>query len=396
MHHPFDVLHHDDGVVHQQADGQHHAEHGQGVDAETGCCEDAEGTQQHYRYRHGGDHRGTEVLQEQEHHQEHQDDGLHQRLDHALDGFGHHWGGVVREYHLHAWREEGLQVADGLAQRLGGIQRVGAVGQFHRQAGSRVAIELGADGVVLAAQGNVRDVAQAYLRTILVDLQQDRLELLGGLQASLADDGGVQLLARHGRQAAKLTGGHLDVLSGDRGLHVHRGQVVVVQLGRVEPDPHGVLGTEHLEVTDTRGPGDRVLHVRHDVVRQVVLGHAAVLGNHADHQQEVLHRLGHADALLLYFLRQQRGGQVELVLHLDLRGIGVGALLEGRGDGHAAVGVTFRGHITQVVDAVELLLDHLDHGVLHGLRRGTRIGHGDRDRGRRDARVLVDRQFEDR
>jgi hypothetical protein len=25
-HQPFDVLHHHDGVVHQQADGQHHAE----------------------------------------------------------------------------------------------------------------------------------------------------------------------------------------------------------------------------------------------------------------------------------------------------------------------------------------------------------------------------------
>ncbi|MNI75202.1 hypothetical protein D3C73_1313340 [compost metagenome] len=138
------------------------------------------------------------------------------------------------------------------------------------------------------------------------------------------------------------------------------------------------------------------MHVRHDVVGQVVLGHAAVTRHHADHQQEVLHCLGHADTLLLHFLRQQRGGQVQLVLDLDLRGIGVGALLEGRGDGHGAVGVTFRGHITQVVDTVELLLDHLDHGVLHGLRGSARVGHGNGDGRRRNARVLVDRQLEDR
>ena len=199
-----------------------------------------------------------------------------------------------------------------------------------------------------------------------------------------------------GRQTAELTGRHLDVLRRDGGFHVHRGQVEVVQLGRVEPDPHRVLGTEDLEVTDTGGPRDRVLHVRHDVVGQVVLGHAAVARHHADHHQEVFHCLGHADALLLHFLRQQRGGQVQLVLDLNLRGIGVGALLEGRGNGHVAVGVTFRRDITQVIDTVELLLDHLHHGVLHGLCGRARVGHRDGNGRRRNARVLVDRQFEDR
>ncbi|MOA04987.1 hypothetical protein D3C78_1245650 [compost metagenome] len=216
------------------------------------------------------------------------------------------------------------------------------------------------------------------------------------MQTGLADNGGVELGAWQGGQAAELTGGNLDVLRRDRGAHVDWGQLVLVQLGRIQPDTHGVLGTEDLEVTDTGGPRDRVLHVGHDVVGQVVLGHAAVARNHADHQQEVFHCLGHADALLLHFLRQQRGSQVQFVLDLDLRGIGVGTLFEGRGDGHGAVGVTFRGHITQVVDAVELLLDHLDHGVLHGLRRRTRVGHGDGDRRWGDARVLVDRQLEDR
>lgn len=171
---------------------------------------------------------------------------------------------------------------------------------------------------------------------------------------------------------AELAGGYLHVLRGDRSAHVDRGQLELVQLGRIQPDTHGVLRTEHLEVAHACGPRDRVLHVGDDVVGQVVLGHAAVFGHQADHQQEVLHCLGDADTLLLHFLRQQRGGQVQLVLYLDLRGVRVGALLEGGGDGHAAVGVTFRRHITQVVDPVELLLDHLHHGVLHGLRRGAR------------------------
>ncbi|MCY1411357.1 hypothetical protein D9M71_267420 [compost metagenome] len=316
-------------------------------------------------------------------------------MDHTGDRFGHHRGGVVREYGFHPFREERFEVGDGLAQCLGSVQGIGAGGQLDGQARGGLAVELGTDAVVLAAQGNLGDILEAHLGAVEVDLEQDLFELLGSLQAGLADDGGVQLLAGQGWQAAQLTGRHLDVLGRDGGAYIDRRQLVLVQLGRVEPDTHGVLGAEHLEVTDTCSPRNRILHVGHDVVGQVVLGHAAVFGHQTDHQQEVLHRLGHTNALLLHFLRQQRGGQVQLVLHLDLRGVRVGALLEGRGDGHAAVGVTLRRHITQVVDAVELLLDDLHHGVLHGLRRGTRVGHGDGDGRRGNARVLVDWQLQD-
>ncbi len=67
-HHPFDVLHHHDGIVDQQADGQNHGEHGQGIDAETEHRQHAEGTQQHHRHRERRNQRRAEVLQEQVHH----------------------------------------------------------------------------------------------------------------------------------------------------------------------------------------------------------------------------------------------------------------------------------------------------------------------------------------
>ena len=53
------------------------------IEAEDG--EDAEGAEQHHRHRDGRDEGGAEVLQEQEHHQEDEHDGLDQRLDHLLD-----------------------------------------------------------------------------------------------------------------------------------------------------------------------------------------------------------------------------------------------------------------------------------------------------------------------
>jgi hypothetical protein len=84
-HHALDVLDHHDGVVHQQADGQHHAEHGQRVDREAEGRQHAEGAEQHHRHGDGRDQRGAEVLQEQVHHQEDQHHRLDQRLHHFLD-----------------------------------------------------------------------------------------------------------------------------------------------------------------------------------------------------------------------------------------------------------------------------------------------------------------------
>src|SRR5690606_35956827 len=157
-------------------------------------------------------------------------------------------------------------------------------------------------------------------------------------------------------------------------------------------DAHRILGTKDLQVHDTCGTGDGVLDVGHDVVRQVASGHAAVGGNHTEHHEEVTHGLGHPDALLLHFLRQQRRGQLQLVLHLDLGNVRVGALVRGHGDRHAAVGVTLRGHVTEAVDAVHLLFDDLHHGVLHRLRGCTRVADLDTNGRRGDAGVLVDGQ----
>ena len=49
----------------------------------------------------------------------------------------------------------------------------------------------------------------------------------------------------------------------------------------------------------------------------------------ADDDQEVAHRLVHLHALLLHLLRQERRGELQLVLHLHLRDVRIGAALEG-------------------------------------------------------------------
>ena len=60
-----DVLQHDDGVVHDDADGQHQPEQGQVVQREAHQLHDGEGADQRHRHVDHGQEQGLPVLQEQ-------------------------------------------------------------------------------------------------------------------------------------------------------------------------------------------------------------------------------------------------------------------------------------------------------------------------------------------
>ena len=74
-HHALDVLDHDDGVVDQHADRQHHREHGERVDAVAEHGERAERAEQNDRHGDGRDDGRAPALQEQEHDEEDEHDG---------------------------------------------------------------------------------------------------------------------------------------------------------------------------------------------------------------------------------------------------------------------------------------------------------------------------------
>ena len=119
---------------------------------------------------------------------------------------------------------------------------------------------------------------------------------------------------------------------------------------------------------------------------------AGFVGLQRDHHQEARVRLGDDDALLHHLARQARRRQRDLVLHLHLRDVGVGAGLEGQRDAGASAGARLRGEVEQVIDAGQLLLDHLRHRFLGGVGAGARIARADRDLRRRDARIGLDAQ----
>src|SRR5690606_7670869 len=128
------------------------------------------------------------------------------------DGRRDHRGGVERIHHIHAFGQKRLQAANGVAHRLGGGQGVGAGGQVDGDAGGRHAVVLGGDILAHGTHFNAGHIAQAYLGTVAVDLEQDLAKFLRAFQTRLADDGGGQLLTGYRRQATELAGGYLHVL----------------------------------------------------------------------------------------------------------------------------------------------------------------------------------------
>ncbi|KAG1455043.1 hypothetical protein G6F57_015371 [Rhizopus arrhizus] len=141
-HDALDVLDHHDRVVDHDADRQHHREQGQLVDREADHPHAQEGAEQGHRDDQGRDQGGAEVLQEDQHHQEHQQHRFEQGLDHFLDRDLDEGGAVVRREPGHAGREAGLQLVHLAAHRFGNVQGVGARQQLDGEGAGRLAVVL--------------------------------------------------------------------------------------------------------------------------------------------------------------------------------------------------------------------------------------------------------------
>ena len=198
-------------------------------------------------------------------------------------------------------------------------------------------------------------------------------------------------MSRDGRQTTQLAAGHLGVLYPDGGIHVGGRQRKLRQPIRVEPDAHRVLGTELQHLADAIHAAQRFEHVRCDKIAQIRHAQAAIFGYERQHHQVGLADLVDLHALLRDFVRQQRQGGLQLVLHLHLGNIGVGAGLEGQRQLRVTGDVALGGHVQQAVQADHFLLDDLRDGAVQGLRRGAGVGGADLHRRWRHVRVAFDR-----
>ena len=177
-HDALDVLHHHDGVVDEDADRQHHAEHRQHVDGIAGRHQHRAGAEQRHRHHDGRDDGVTDILQEQEHHDEHQHHRLDQRHQHLVDRGLDDGGDVIGNLVADIGREELRQFLHLGFDGAGGGERVAGRRQQHRKARGRVAVEPRVELVAQTADLDARDIAQPHGRSVRVGAQRDRTEFI--------------------------------------------------------------------------------------------------------------------------------------------------------------------------------------------------------------------------
>ena len=114
-----------------------------------------------------------------------------------------------------------------------------------------------------------------------------------------------------------------------------------------------------------------------------------------DHHQ-VGRTLGDGHTDVAHIGRQARLRYGDSILHLYLRNIEIGADVETDGDRKTAIAGRVRRQIDHVFDAVDLLFDRRDHGSGNDIGVGAGILPGHGDGGRRDLRILRDRQAGER
>ena len=395
-HDPLDVLDDDDGVIDQKPDGENHGQHGQRVDREAEGRHDAKGAQKHHRHRQRRDQRRAQIVQEDQHDQHHQHDRLEQGLDHLLDRQRDKRRRVIGDDIVHPRGEIGRQFRQPLLDQLRRIERIGPRGQLNRHPGRGGAVVKRIDVIGFRAKLDPGDIAQQHQPAIGIGAQDDALEILGRLEQRLRGDCRVQHLPLGRGQRPERPGRDLRILPLHRGNHRGGRHVIGLELARIEPDPHRMFRAEDLHRADALEPREAFDHRGVHVIGQLDRGPRLVGRNQRRHHQEAGGRFLHRHTLPGDGFGQARLGLRQLVLHLHLRDVGIGAQREGERDRRPAGRGGAGFDVAQPVQAGHLLFDHLHHGIGDGFRRSARIGGGNDDGGRGDRGILRHRQAQDR
>ncbi len=379
----------DDGVIDDQADGEHQAEERKRVDGEPEQREDHEGADERDRHGEQGDERGAPSLQEDVDDQDDEGQRDEERDEDLVNAGVDGRGGVERDVIRHVRREGLGELVHPRANIFCRLNGVGAGELIDSHDGRRLAFKAAIEVVGLCAELDAGDVPEVEDRAVGVGAQDDVAELLRGDEASLGADGVGELLTSGDRLAADLAGWVYGVLRLQGSADLRDGDAELGELVGLDPDAQGVLaGAEDLDAGDALDAGDFVDQV--DV--RVVGEEGAVVGGvrRRDGQQHQRRGEGlvHGEAG-----DGDLGGQlalrlVDAQLRENLVGVGVGRHIEVDGQLGKAVAGVGRLHVVHVVDAVHLLLDRRGDGLFERLGVGTGVGGLDKNLGRHDVGEL--------
>ena len=240
------------------------------------------------------------------------------------------------------------------------------------------------------------DVAQPHGRSVRIGAQRDRAELFGRGKLALDQHQRGNLLLRRARLGADAAGGDLRVLGCNGLVDVVGGEAVADELCGIDPDPQRTFGRIERGAADAGNAPDFAEHVADHEIAEADFVERAVGRVQRDDLQHGGGGFLDQDALLDHRARQPRLDALEAVLHFHRGRAGFGAGHEVGDDLDLPQRVRGGFEIEDAGGAVELLLDQPRDAVVEVFRRRAGIAGRDRDRGRRDDRILRDRQQRNR
>jgi len=131
---------HHDGIVDDDADGEHDREQGRKIDGETEGRHGCEGADDGDRHGRAGYQHGAPILQEDEDDKEHEDRRFDQGLVHLMDGLAHEGGSVEGNVGDQAGREFARELGHLLAHLGCDLQRVRSRCLEHGEPGGGLSI----------------------------------------------------------------------------------------------------------------------------------------------------------------------------------------------------------------------------------------------------------------
>ena len=215
-----DGLDDDDRVVHDDADGEHEAEHRERVDREAQQREEDERANDRDRHRQQRDDRGPHVLEKDEDDERDEDQRLDERLHDLVDRGLDRRRGVVDDLVVQAGWKQILGRGHGLVDRLGRLELVRAGEQVDRHRAGGLAVQPAERVVILAAQLGTPHVADAHHRSGGRLTDDDVLELVRGHEATRRAHREGERLVGGRRRLSDPAGWRLEILVLDGGDHV--------------------------------------------------------------------------------------------------------------------------------------------------------------------------------
>ena len=253
-------LHDHDGVIHDRTDGQHQGEECQQVEGETHHFDDGEGADQGDDDGDGRHDGGLQVLQEDIHDQNHQDDGDDERFQHTVHRSVKE---VVGCFQLFEFQTGGQRLRDFLevlvdfGVHLGGV---GARGLVDDEQHAGMPVDVGAVVVCFGAEFHIGHIGQTQHPSVRAGTDDDVFELAHVVEQSIEFD--VNLVDGAFKTADR--GDDILFVDGRDNL-VGRDSISAHDVG-FEPDTHAVLVAEHLGAAHARDTADG----RHDIDVQIV------------------------------------------------------------------------------------------------------------------------------